>query len=325
MHAKFGWRSRTLALVLACGVWAGAYGSDFPVRPVRVIVPYAPGANADLIARTVAQRVAVVWGQQVILDNRPGGATNIGSVLAAKSPPDGYTLLLAGPPNAINISLMGKLPYDFMADFTPLVLATRVPNVLSVHPSLPARTLAELIALAKSRPGQLSFASGGLGSANQMAGELLKINAKIDIVHVPYKGSAPAIIDTIGGQVDLLFAGISSLLPHIRSGRLRPLATGSTSRLPLIPDVATFIELGYPEMTTSVWFGFMAPAATPRNIVAKLNADLDAVLTRRDVREQLIADGQEPGGGTGAEFDAFLRGEIAKYAKVIKFAGIRQE
>jgi tripartite-type tricarboxylate transporter receptor subunit TctC len=325
MHAKFGSRLRALALVLACGVWASACGSDFPARPVRVIVPYAPGANADLIARIVAQRVAVVWGQQVVLDNRPGGATNIGSVLAAKSPADGYTLLLAGPPNAINISLMRKLPYDLMADFTPIVLATRVPNVLSIHPSLPARTLAELIALAKSRPGQLSFASGGLGSANQMAGELLKINAKIDIVHVPYKGSAPAIVDTIGGQVELLFAGISSLVPHIKSGRLRPLATGSTARLPMIPDVATFIELGYPEMTTSVWFGFMVPAATPRNIVAKLNADLDAVLARRDVREQLIADGQEPGGGTGEEFAAFLHSEIAKYAKVIKLAGIRKD
>ena len=320
-----GPRSALAMVVLSLCLSDGAWAQAFPARAVRVIVPYAPGANADLIARIVAQRVAVIWGQQVILDNRPGGATNIGSLLAAKSPADGHTLLLAGPPNAINISLMGKLPYDLMTDFTPLVLATRVPNVLSVHPSLPARSVIELIALAKSRPGQLSFASGGLGSANQMAGELFKINAKIDIVHVPYKGSAPAITDTIGGQVELLFAGISSLVPHIKSGRLRALATGSTARLPMIPEVATFIELGYPEMTTSVWFGFMAPAATPRAIVAKLNADLDAVLTRRDVREQLIADGQEPGGGTGEEFDAFLKSEIAKYAKVIKLAGIRKE
>ena len=314
-----------MAILLLFGVFPDSRAQPFPARPVRIIVPYAPGANADLIGRIVSQRLAPLWGQQVVLDNRPGGATNIGSALAAKSPPDGYTLLLAGPPNAINISLMGKLPYDFMADFAPLVLATRVPNVLSVHPSLPARTVSELIALAKARPGQLSFASGGLGSANQMAGELFKINAKINIVHVPYKGSAPAIVDTIGGQVELLFAGISSLLPHINSGRLRPLATGSTKRLPMIPDVATFIELGYPEMTTSVWFGFMAPVATPRNIVAKLNADMNAVLTRAEVRDQLIADGQEPGGGTGEEFEAFLRNEIAKYAKVIKLAGIRQE
>jgi tripartite-type tricarboxylate transporter receptor subunit TctC len=318
---RYAWTIAFLVLSAPALGWAQA----FPARPVRIIVPYAPGANADLIGRIVSQRLAPLWGQQVVLDNRPGGATNIGSALAAKSPADGYTLLLAGPPNAINISLMSKLPYDFMADFAPLVLATRVPNVLSVHPSLPARTVNEFIALAKARPGQLSFASGGLGSANQMAGELFKINAKINIVHVPYKGSAPAIIDTIGGQVELLFAGISSLLPHINSGRLRPLATGSTKRLPMIPEVATFIELGYPEMTTSVWFGFMAPVATPRNIVAKLNADMSAVLTRAEVRDQLIADGQEPGGGTGEEFEAFLRNEIAKYAKVIKLAGIKQE
>jgi len=318
------WRNRWIVALLAAAP-AGAYAQAYPGKAVRLIVPYSAGANADLIARIVAQRLAPVWGHQLMLDNRPGGATNIGSALAAKSPPDGYTLLLAGPPNAINISLMGKLPYDFMTDFAPIVLGTRVPNVLSVHPSLPARSLAELIALAKARPGQLSFASGGLGSANQMAGELLKINAKVNIVHVPYKGSAPAITDAIGGHVEMLFAGISSLIPHIKSGRLRPLATGSTKRLTMIPDVATFIELGHAEMTTSVWFGFMAPAATPRSIVTKLNADMHAVLAQKEVRDQLIADGQEPGGGTSEEFDAFLRNEIAKYAKVIKLAGIRIE
>ena len=207
------WRRAWYLAIAALCVSGGAWAQSWPTRTVRVIVPYSPGANADLIARMVTQNVATVWGQQVILDNRPGGATNIGSALAAKSLPDGYTLLLAGPPNAINISLMGKLPYDFMTDFTPIVLGTRVPNVLAVHPSLPVRTLPELIALAKARPGKLSFASGGLGSANQMAGELLKVNAKIDIVHVPYKGSAPAITDTIGGHVEMLFAGISSLIP----------------------------------------------------------------------------------------------------------------
>jgi tripartite-type tricarboxylate transporter receptor subunit TctC len=303
----------------------GRIAQTYPTRPVRIVVPYSPGANADLIARLVAQRLSPVWGQQVFLDNRPGGATNIGSALAAKAPPDGHTLLLAGPPNAINISLMSKLPYDLLADFAPIILATRVPNVLSVHPSVPVHNLTELIALAKARPGQLSFASGGLGSANQMAGELLKITAKINIIHVPYKGSAPAITDTIGGHVELLFAGISSLVPHIKSGRLRPLATGSSKRLSMIPNVSTFVELGYPEMTTSVWFGFMAPASTPRDSVAKINADIHAILSRRDIREQLIADGQEPGGGSSEEFDAFLRNEIAKYAKVIKAAGIKLE
>ena len=264
-------------------------------------------------------------GQQVLLDNRPGGATNIGSAFAARSAPDGYTLLLAGPPNAINIPLMRKLPYDLLTDFAPIILCTRIPNVLSVHPSVPARSVRELIALAKARPGQLNFASGGLGSDNQMAGEQLKMIAKIDIVHVPYKGSAPAIVDAIGGQVEMLFAGISSLISHIKSGRLRPLATGSTQRLAMISDVPTFIESGFPEMTTSVWFGLMAPAATPREIVAKINTDVHAILSSQEARERLIADGQEPGGGSPEELDKFIRNEIAKYAKVIKAAGINPE
>ena len=303
----------------------GVRSQSYPAKTVRIIVPYAPGANADLITRLIAQRLAPAWGQQVLLDNRPGGATNIGSAFAARSAPDGYTLLLAGPPNAINIPLMRKLPYDLLTDFAPIILCTRIPNVLSVHPSVPARSVRELIALAKARPGQLNFASGGLGSANQMAGEQLKMIAKIDIVHVPYKGSAPAIVDAIGGQVEMLFAGISSLISHIKSGRLRPLATGSTQRLAMISDVPTFIESGFPEMTTSVWFGLMAPAATPREIVAKINTDVHAILSSQEARERLIADGQEPGGGSPEELDKFIRSEIAKYTKVIKAAGINAE
>jgi len=298
---------------------------SYPAKTVRIIVPYAPGANADLITRLIAQRLAPAWGQQVLLDNRPGGATNIGSAFAARSAPDGYTLLLAGPPNAINIPLMRKLPYDLLTDFAPIILCTRIPNVLSVHPSVPARSVRELIALAKARPGQLNFASGGLVSANQMAGEQLKMIAKIDIVHVPYKGSAPAIVDAIGGQVEMLFAGISSLISHIKSGRLRPLATGSTQRLAMISDVPTFIESSFPEMTTSVWFGLMAPAAAPREIVAKINTDVHAILSSQEARERLIADGQEPGRGSPEELDKFIRNEIAKYAKVIKAAGINPE
>jgi tripartite-type tricarboxylate transporter receptor subunit TctC len=313
-----------VALLLAIAA-ASASSQTYPVKPVRIIVPYAPGANADLIARLISQRLSPMWGQQVLLDNRPGGATNIGTTVAARAPPDGYTLLLAGPPNAINISLMSKLPYDLLSEFTSIILCTRVPNVLSVHPSVPAQNLRELIALAKARPGQLSFASGGLGSANHMAGELLKMISKIDIVHVPYKGSAPAITDVVGGHVELLFAGISSLVPHIRSGRLRAIATGSTKRLAMIAQVPTFIELGLPDMTTSVWFGVMVPAATPRDIVAKINADIHAILSRPESREQLISDGQEPGGGSPEEFDRFVRSEIAKYAQVIKAAGIKLE
>ncbi|MGZ5151879.1 MAG: Bug family tripartite tricarboxylate transporter substrate binding protein [Burkholderiales bacterium] len=302
-----------------------AWSQTWPTKPVRIVVPYAPGANADLIARLVAQRLSPSWAQQVLLDNRPGAATNIGSVFAARSAPDGHTLLLAGPPNAINIPLMRKLPYELLAELAPIILCARVPNVLSVHPSVPVRNVRELIALAKARPGQLNFASGGLGSANQMAGEQLKMIAKIDIVHVPYKGSAPAITDAVGGHVEMLFAGVSSLVTHFKSGRLRPLTTGSTKRLALIPEIPTFIESGYPEMTTSVWFGLMAPIATPHDIIARINADVNAILASPEARERLVADGQEPGGGTPEDFDRFIRNEIAKYIKVIQAAGIKAE
>jgi len=292
---------------------------------VRIIVPFAPGANADLIGRVVAQRVSPMWGQPVLLDNRPGGSTNIGSELVARAPADGYTLLLVAPPIAINVSLFRKLPYDTLTDFAPIILCTRVPNVLSVHPSVPARSLRELVALAKARPGQLNFGSGGQGSANHMAGELLKMSAGINIVHVPYKGSAPAITDGVGGHVEMIFVGISSILQLIKAGKLRPLATGSEKRLPMIPHVPTFIEAGYPEMTTSVWFGLLAPAATPADIVARINADVAHVVAMPEVRKRLIDDGQEPGGGSAEDFGRFIRSEIAKYAKVVKAAGIRGE
>ena len=310
-----------LAVCAACAVNC-AWAQPYPAKPVRIIVPFAPGANADLIARTVAQRVSPMWGQPVILDNRPGGSTNIGTEFAARAPADGYTLLLVAPPIAINVSLFRKLSYDTLTDFAPVILCTRVPNVMLVHPSVPARTVRELVALAKARPGQLNFGSGGQGSANHMAGELLKMTAGIDIVHVPYKGSAPAIVDGVGGHVEMIFVGISSVSALIEAGKLRPLATGSVKRLPMIPNVPTFIESGYPEMTTSVWFGLLAPVATPADIVTRINADVARVVAMPEVRNRLIADGQEPGGESPEDFGRFIRSEITKYAKVVKAAGI---
>ncbi|HTD89505.1 MAG TPA: tripartite tricarboxylate transporter substrate binding protein [Burkholderiales bacterium] len=298
---------------------------SYPAKPVRIIVPLAPGANADLIGRIVAQRVSPMWGQPVLLDNRPGGSTNIGSEMAARAPADGYTLLLVAPPIAINVSLFNKLPFNAITDFAPIIQCTSVPNVMSVHPSVPARNLRELIALAKARPGQLNFGSGGQGSANHMAGELLKLTAGINIVHVPYKGSAPAITDGVGGHVEMIFVGISSILQLIEAGKLRPLAIGSIKRLPMIPQVPTFIEAGYPEMTTSVWFGLLAPVATPAEIVTRINADVVGVIAMPEVRKRLIDDGQEPGGGSAEDFGRFIRSEITKYAKVVKAAGIRGE
>ena len=321
------WSVALCALATAAGAQPASPGlaPSYPARPVRIIVPFAPGANADLIGRIVAQRVSPMWGQPVVLDHRPGGSTNIGTELAARAPADGYTLLLVVPPIAVNKSLFRTLPFDVLTDFAPIILCTRVPNVMSVHPSVPARTLRELIALAKARPGQLNFDSGGQGSANHMAGELLKLTAGINIVHVPYKGSAPAITDGVGGHVEMIFVGVSSILQLIEAGRLRPLATGSEKRLPMIPNVPTFIESGYPEMTTSVWFGLLAPTATPVDIVARINADVARVIASPEVRKRLIAEGQEPGGGSPEDFAGFIRSEISKYARVVKAAGIRGE
>ena len=225
------WSVALCALATAAGAQPASPGlaPSYPARPVRIIVPFAPGANADLIGRIVAQRVSPMWGQPVVLDHRPGGSTNIGTELAARAPADGYTLLLVVPPIAVNKSLFRTLPFDVLTDFAPIILCTRVPNVMSVHPSVPARTLRELIALAKARPGQLNFDSGGQGSANHMAGELLKLTAGINIVHVPYKGSAPAITDGVGGHVEMIFVGVSSILQLIEAGRLRPLASPSSA------------------------------------------------------------------------------------------------
>ena len=238
---------------------------------------------------------------------------------------DGYTLLLQAPPLAINMSLFRKLPYDTLRDFAPIILLTRVPNVMSVHPSVPARSVKELVALAKARPGQLNFGSGGQGSANHMAAELLKLAAGINIVHVPYKGSAPAIVDAVGGHVEILFVGVSSIIQLIEVGKLRPLASGGEKRLAVLPKTPTFIESGYPEMTTSVWFGLLAPVGTPADIVNKINADAGRAIATPEVRKRLIDDGQEPGGGSPEDYARFLRNDIERYAKVVKAANIRGE
>ena len=299
-----------------------AAAQNYPVKPVRIIVPYAAGGNTDITARAVGAKLAEAFGQQVIVDNRPGGATNIGSELAAKAAPDGYTLFMGGASNAINMSLYAKPPYDTLRDFAPVSLCVKGANVLSTHPSLPVKTLKELIALAKARPGTLNFASSGLGSSNQMAGELLKVMAGINIVHVPYKGNAPALTDTVAGHVEMIFSGVPALVPHIKSGRLRAIGIGSLQRFPALPDVPTFDESGLKGYEATTWFGLMAPVKTPREIVARLNAEVDRIIKSADIQSRFINDGLEPVGGTAASFDRFIREEIAKYARVIQAARI---
>jgi tripartite-type tricarboxylate transporter receptor subunit TctC len=313
----------TLALSLAAAGGAGA--QSYPTRPVRVVVPYAAGGNTDFTARTISTKLSEVFGQQVVVDNRPGGATNIGTEVVAKAPPDGYMMLMAGASNAINMSLFAKPSYSTQRDFAPIILCVKGANVLTAHPSVPAKNLRELIALARSQPGKLNFASSGIGSSNQMAGELLKVMAKINIVHVPYKGNSPAMTDTLAGHVELMFSGVTLIVPHVQSGRLRAIGIGSLKRFPALPDVPTFDESGVKGYEATTWFGLLAPAKVPREIVARWNTEVGKILANADLKERFINEGQEPIGGTAEEFGKFIRVEIDKYAKVIKAAGVPQQ
>ncbi|MBI1991274.1 MAG: tripartite tricarboxylate transporter substrate binding protein [Betaproteobacteria bacterium] len=314
-----------IAFAAAALASTGAPAQSYPQKTVRVVVPYAPGGNTDFTARVIAAKLTDVFGQQIVVENRPGGGTNIGSELVAKAPADGYTLLMGGASNAINMSFYPKMPYDTLRDFAPVILCVKGANVLSVHPSLPAKNLQELIALAKTRPGQLNYASSGLGSSNMMAGELLKLMAGVNIVHVPYKGNSPALTDTIGGQVEMIFSGVPALLPHIKSGRLRAIAIGSLKRFPALPDVPTIDASGLKGYEATTWFGLMAPAKTPKDIVARLNSEFGRILVSTEVHDRFMNEGIEPIGGTPEQFGAFIRDEIDKYAKVVKATNLRAQ
>ena len=313
----------TLAAALIAALPAAA--QNYPVRPVRMIVPFAAGGNTDITARAIGAKLSDVFGHQVVVENRPGGATNIGTELVAKAPPDGYTILMGGATNAINMSTQAKPPYDTLRDLAPVILCVKGANVLTMHPSVPARNLKELITLARARPGQLNFASSGLGSSNQMAGELFKMMAKIDIVHVPYKGNAPALTDTMAGHVEMMFSGVPALIPHIQSGRLRAIAIGSLKRFTAIPEVPTFDESGVKGYEATTWFGLMAPIKTPREIVARWNTEVGKILAAPDLKGRFINEGLEPMGGTQEEFGKFIRAEIEKYARVVVATGMKPQ
>ena len=315
-----------IATLAACAAMAAVpvHAQTYPTKPVRIIVPYAAGGNTDITARAIAEKLTPVFKQQVIVDNRPGASTNIGSDAVARAAPDGYTLLMGGAANAINMSLFAKMPYDTLRDLAPVILCVKGANVLSIHPTVPARNLKELIALAKAKPGQLNFASSGAGSSNRMAGELLKVMANIDITHIAYKGNTPALADTIGGHVHMIFSGVPSLLPHIESGRLRAIAIGSLKRFSALPKVPTFDESGVKGYEATTWFGLMAPAKTPKDVIARLNTEIDKILKSPDLQKRFVNDGLEPMGGSPAEFDKFIRDEIAKYDRVVKAAKIEK-
>jgi tripartite-type tricarboxylate transporter receptor subunit TctC len=316
---------RLLPLAVALLIAVQAAAQNYPTRPVRVIVPFAAGGNTDITARAIGVRLSEVFGQQIVVENRPGGATNIGTELVAKAPPDGYTILMGGATNAINMSTQAKPPYDTVRDFAPIILCVKGANVLTTHPSLPAKNLKELIALAKARPGQLNFASSGLGSSNQMAGELFKVMAQVNIVHIPHKGNTPALTDTLAGNVEMMFSGVPVLVPHIQSGRLRAIAIGSLKRFVAIPDVPTFDESGLKGYEATTWFGLMAPVKTPKEIVARWNTEVDKILASPDLKSRFLNDGLEAMGGSQEEFARFIRVEIDKYAKVVKSSGMKPQ
>lgn len=316
---------RWLLLAAALLVSLPAASQGYPTRPVRVIVPFAAGGNTDITARAIGAKLSEVFRQQVIVENRPGAATNIGSELVAKSPPDGYTLLMGGATNAINMSTQARPPYDTVRDFAPVILCVKGANVLSLHPSVPARNLKELIALARARPGELNFASSGLGSSNQMAGELFKHMAKINIMHIPYKGNTPALTDTLAGNVEMMFSGVPVLIPHLQSGRLRAVAIGSLKRFSAIPEVPTFDESGLKGYEATTWFGLMAPIKTPKDIVDRWNTEVGKILASPDLSRRFLNDGLEPMGGSQEEFGRFIRVEIEKYARLVKASGMKPQ
>ena len=294
-------------------------------KAVRIVNPFAAGGNTDLVTRALTERVTPLTKQSFIIENRPGAMTNIASEYVIKAQPDGTTLLMGGASNAINMSFLARPPYDTLRDFEPVILCFKGANVLATHPVVPARNLKELIALAKSRPGALNFASAGLGSSNHMAGELLKVMARIDLQHVPYKGNNPALTDTIGGHVHMLFAGVPSLLPHVQSGRLRAIAISTLTRFSAMPEVPTFDESGVKGYEATNWFGLLAPAKTPADALARLNAAFDTVLKSSDIRSRFTKEGLDAVGGSAESFGVFLKSEVEKYARVVQLAVIAKQ
>jgi len=311
------------ALCLAAAPLAGAQ-STYPTKPVRLVVPFPAGGTTDILARAAAQKLSEAWGQQVIVDNRPGAGGNIGAELVAKAPPDGYTLLMGTVgTHAINASLYSKLPYDHVKDFAPAILVAGVPNVLVVNPSLPVNSVADLIAYAKANPGKLNFASSGSGTSIHLSGELFKTLAGVQMTHVPYKGSAPALTDLMGGQVQLMFDNLPSSLAFIKAGKLRALAVTSTSRAAALPDVPTMIEAGVPGFEASSWFGIVAPAGTPREAVMRINGDVAKWLASPDARERLSSQGAIAAGGSPEDFARHIASDTAKWARVVKESGAK--
>jgi tripartite-type tricarboxylate transporter receptor subunit TctC len=315
----------TVAAVLTLPMLAYAQTAtpQFPSRPVRIIVPFPPGGATDIMARTIGQKLTQRLGQQTIIDNRPGAGGNIAAEIAARAAPDGYTLFFAASAQlAVNPSLYAKVPYDPVRDFAPVILGGSVPNILVAHPSLPAKSLKELIALAKAKPGQLQYASPGSGSTAHLSAELLKIEAGIDLAHIPYKGAAPGVVDVLGGQVPLMFVSMPSVVGHVKAGKLTAIGMTGARRSDAAPDVPAFAET-LPRFESSAWYGIVAPANTPREVVTRLNREIAAILKLSEVRDILAAQGIDIIGGTPEDFGRTIKSELGKWATVVKRSGAR--
>jgi tripartite-type tricarboxylate transporter receptor subunit TctC len=323
MQPSIPWKAFAAAVLLACAAALPAHGQAYPDRSVRLVVPFAAGGSSDTVARILANKLTASLGQTVVVENRAGAGGNIGAEHVARSSPDGYTLLMAAGSFAINPSLYASLPYDPVKDFDPVIHICSVTGILVAHPSVPASNVKELVMLAKSQPGRVNFASAGSGTVIHLAGELFKMMAKVDITHVPYKGSGPALADLIGGQVQVMFANMPGTLQHVRTGRLKVLAVTSGKRSPLLPEVPTVAESGIDGYEASTWFGILAPAGTPREVIARLNAEIAKVLEAPEMVQHLSNEGAQVTGGTPEWFRQNLKADIERWAPVVKASGAK--
>lgn len=322
-------RSLARALVVSVGgivlllAADAAASQDYPAKSLHVIVPWPPGGSSDTAARLVGQKLTERWSREVIVENRPGAGTTIGNALVAKAPADGYTVLVTASTLVISTFIYANLPYDVERDFAPVTLLATAPSVLVVHPSLPAASVAQLIALAKQRPGQITYASGGSGTSDHIAAELFKSMAGVDLTHVPYKGAAPALTDVVAGNVKVMFSITITALPHVKSGRLKPLAVTGQQRSSLLPDVPTVAEAGVPGYHFETWIGAFVPAGTPREVVAKLNREMASIVRLPDVQARLRGMGAEPVGSTSDEFRRQIGSELSTLGKLVKSIGMK--
>ena len=321
MSSRFAW---VVAIGLALGA-VGALAQTYPTKPIRIIVPFPPVGAADLLTRTIGQKLTEAWGQQIIVENRPGVGGNLGVELAAKAPPDGYTAVMAAvTTNAIGMSTYAKLGYHLERDLAPVALAGNVPHILVAHPTLPARNVKEIIALGKARPGEIIFASQGQGTLSHLEQEMLKQMGGFTALHVPYKGSAPGLADLIPGNVQLFFDSIPSALPHVKTGRIRAIGVASSKRSPALPEVPAINE-SLKGFEADSWFGLLMPAGTPREIIMKVNAEVLKILTTQEVKDRLLAQGGVAVGGTPEQLAERIKADIAKWGKVARTAGVRIE